>query len=168
MRLLRSLVAKSFVFAMVAVAYSNALAVAQDCNSENCGQTHVHYGHFGHGFGLHSFGGIPHGPLPGQSTQSLNATSGAGDLFHNYYTQGSSNQATAQMYLTPRPVPAWVGHTYYTYQPFYPHHYMYWHKDTYHTYYDNSRGLNRTSAHYYAPPVRTATHSIINKIKIAR
>lgn len=143
-------------------------AQAQECANGDCG--HVHYGHvnsghWGHGF---AWGGIPHGPLPGQRVNSLSTVNGAGDMFHNYYTQGYSNQASAEMFVSPRPIPAWVGHTYYTYQPFYPHHYMYWHKDTYHAYYDNSRGLNRTSAHYYAPPVRTTAHSIINKIKIAR
>lgn len=152
------------VFAIAVVSASiGATAQAQDCATGDCG--HVHYGHMGHGF---AWGAIPHGPLPGQSVNSLSMVNGAGDLFHNYYTQGYSNQASAEMFVAPRPVPAWVGHTYYTYQPFYPHQYMYWHKDTYHSYYDNSRGLNRTSAHYYAPPVRTATHSIINKIKIAR
>jgi hypothetical protein len=143
-------------------------AQAQDCANGDCGHSHhgaVYGGHMGHGF---AWGNIPHGPLPGQRVNSLSMVNGSGDMFHNYYTQGYSNQASAEMFVAPRPVPAWVGHTYYTYQPFYPHQYMYWHKDTYHSYYDNSRGLNRTSAHYYAPPVRTATHSIINKIKIAR
>jgi hypothetical protein len=152
------------VFALAVIGSPlSTLVHAQDCATGDCG--HAYHGHFGQGF---AWGGIPHGPLPGQRVNSLSMVNGSGDLFHNYYTQGYSNQASAEMFVAPRPVPAWVGHTYYTYQPFYPHQYMYWHKDTYHGYYDNGRGLNRTSAHYYAPPVRTATHSIINKIKIAR
>lgn len=69
-------------------------------------------------------------------------------LFGNHYTQGNANQATAQMYIAPQPVPAWVGHTYYTYQPLYPHELMVPHKHRYHNYYDNGRGLNRTGVHY--------------------
>jgi len=37
----------------------------------------------------------------------------------------------SKMYPSPRPVPAWVGHTYYTYQPFYPHKFMWSHYDVY-------------------------------------
>lgn len=37
----------------------------------------------------------------------------------------------ARMYPSPRPVPAWVGNTYYTYQPFYPHKFMWSHYDVY-------------------------------------
>jgi len=94
---------------------------------------------------------------------------GQPDLFYNYYTQGNCNAANAQMYLSPLPVPANVGHTFYTYQPFYPHHMLYWHKDRYHNYYDNGRGLNRTKATYYAPPLRTAWSNLYwNKIRIPR
>jgi hypothetical protein len=55
----------------------------------------------------------------------------AGNLFYNYYTQGPSNHANAGMYLAPRPVPAYVGHTYYTYQPLLPHEHMYSHVRNY-------------------------------------
>ncbi|MEM7477178.1 MAG: hypothetical protein AAF483_19520 [Planctomycetota bacterium] len=79
-------------------------------------------------------------------------------LFANQYSNGA-NQATAQMYLSPVPVPAWVGHTYYTYQPLYPHHYMHPHSDRFHNYYDGGRGLNRTRVHYSTAPLRTAIQS---------
>lgn len=70
-------------------------------------------------------------------------------LFSNQYTQGMSNQATAQMYMAPVPVPAWVGHTYYTYQPLYPHELMQSpHARRYHSYYDYGRGLDRTRVSY--------------------
>ncbi len=81
---------------------------------------------------------------------------GRPDLFYNYFTQGYANQVNAQMYLSPVPVPPNVGHTFFTYQPFYPHHMMYPHKDRFHRYYDNGRGMNRTRAVYYSPPVRQA------------
>ncbi len=94
---------------------------------------------------------------------------GQPDLFYNYYTQGYSNSANAQMYLSPLPVPPNVGHTFYTYQPFYPHHMLYAHKDRYHRYYDNGRGMNRTRAHYYYPPVKTAVSNFYwNKLRLAR
>lgn len=89
-------------------------------------------------------------------------------LFADQYTQGSANQATASMYVSPVPVPAWVGHTYYTYQPLYPHEYMHLHGHRYHSYYDGGRGLNRTSVHYYVPPVRTGIHSVWKTLSLPR
>jgi hypothetical protein len=94
-------------------------------------------------------------------------SSGPHPLFANQYTQDSA-EATAQMYLAPVPVPAWVGHTYYTYQPLYPHQMMYLHKDRYHSYYDGGRGLNRTKVHYSVPPLRTAIKSLYNAVSIPR
>ncbi len=90
------------------------------------------------------------------------------DLFGNYYTHGSANQATAGMYVAPVPVPPNVGHTYYTYQPFYPHEMTYRHTDRFHNYYDNTRGLNRTRVHYYSPPVRTAGSYLWKAIQLPR
>lgn len=91
------------------------------------------------------------------------------DLFYNYYSQGNCNSANAQMYISPLPVPQFVGHTFNTYQPFYPHEYMYWHKNRYHNFYDNGRGMNRTRALYYAPPVRTAAKNLYwNKLRLPR
>ncbi|MCC9645123.1 hypothetical protein LOC71_22825 [Rhodopirellula sp. JC740] len=94
---------------------------------------------------------------------------GQPDLFFNYYTQGAANSANAQMYVSPVPVPPNVGHTYYTYQPFYPHEMLYWHKDRYHNYYDNGRGMNRTRAIYYSPPVRQAASNFYwNTLRLPR
>ena len=73
---------------------------------------------------------------------------GQPDLFYNYFTQGYCNSANAQMYLSPLPIPPNVGHTFFTYQPFYPHEMLYSHTDTFHRYYDNGRGYNRTKARY--------------------
>lgn len=94
---------------------------------------------------------------------------GQPDLFYNHYTQGNANTANAQMYVSPLPVPKSVGHTYNTYQPFYPEEYLYWHKNRFHKYYDNGRGMNRTKALYYSPPVRQAISNIYwNKLRIPR
>ncbi len=87
-------------------------------------------------------------------------TYGHPHLFYNYYTHGYSNGVNAQMYVSPQPVPPFVGHTFMTYQPLEPHQYLYWHKDTYHNHYDGGRGLNRTRAVYYSPPVGTAVQNV--------
>ncbi|MGI9470040.1 MAG: hypothetical protein ACR2NZ_00820 [Rubripirellula sp.] len=94
---------------------------------------------------------------------------GRPDLFYNYYTQGFANRANAQMYLSPVPVPPNVGHTFYTYQPFHPHHMLYWHKNRFHRHYDFGRGMNRTRAVYYSPPVRQAASNFYwNILRIPR
>lgn len=109
------------------------------------------------------------GALSGVGGGCRERTYGRPDLFYNYYTQGNCNRANAQMYVSPVPVPAHVGHTFYTYQPFYPEEYLYWHKNTFHNYYDNGRGLNRTRATYYSPPVRQAISNLYwNKIRLPR
>jgi hypothetical protein len=106
-----------------------------------------------------SYGGDSFGNMLGRSTQPL---------FDNYFTRGYNNQAEAGMYISPIGVPGWVGHTYNTYQPLYPHQYLYQHHDRYHSYYDNGAGLNRTSAKYYAPPVRTAGKRVYKMIELPR
>jgi hypothetical protein len=100
------------------------------------------------------------GDVPASEVCSCNAHPSGTDLFYNYYTQGGVNQTNAQMYLSPGPIPPNVGHTFYTYQPFYPHELMYSHKNRFHNYYDNGRGINRTRAVYYSPPVRTAISNL--------
>lgn len=70
---------------------------------------------------------------------------GQPDLFYNFYQAPNCGGVGAQMYLAPMPIPPHVGHTYYTYQPFMPHELLYKHKRTYHRYYDEGRGLTRTS-----------------------
>jgi hypothetical protein len=94
---------------------------------------------------------------------------GQPDLFYNFYTQGAANRANAQMYLSPMPIPPNVGHTFYTYQPFYPHHMLYPHQNRFHRNYDCGRGMNRTRASYYYPPVRqTASNVYWNFLRMPR
>lgn len=100
------------------------------------------------------------GDVPASEVCSCNTHPSGTDLFYNYYTQGGVNQTNAQMYLSPGPIPPNVGHTFYTYQPFYPHELLYSHKNRFHNYYDNGRGINRTRAVYYSPPVRTAISNL--------
>jgi hypothetical protein len=66
-------------------------------------------------------------------------------LFYNFYVPPTCGGAGAQMYLAPQPVPPVVGYTYYTYQPLMPHEFLYRHHRRYHRYYNEGRGLTRTS-----------------------
>lgn len=93
---------------------------------------------------------------------------GAPALFVNQYSQGASNQATAQMYVAPVPVPTWVGYTYYTYQPFYPHELLYKHTDRYHSYYDGGVGLNRTRVRYSRSPLSTLRGGFLKTFSLPR
>ena len=55
----------------------------------------------------------------------------AGNMFYNYYGPVACDGTTAALYVSPRPVPAHVGHTYITYEPLKPHEFLYGHKRTY-------------------------------------
>lgn len=58
-----------------------------------------------------------------------------GGLFYNYYASPDpGGRQAAQMYLSPRPTPPLVGHTYITYQPLMPHEFLYTHRRTYSRY----------------------------------
>lgn len=111
----------------------------------------------------------PYGMGSGGMDSYANALGkGTQPLFDNYFTRGNANSAEARLYMSPVGVPGWVGHTYNTYQPLYPHQFLYQHHDRYHSYYDDGRGLNRTHAQYYAPPVRTAGKKVYKKFEIPR
>lgn len=56
-------------------------------------------------------------------------------LFQNQYTQPGASASIAAMYNAPYPVPYWVGHSYYTYQPLYPHQHLYAHHKSYYSSY---------------------------------
>jgi hypothetical protein len=72
-------------------------------------------------------------------------TAQAADLFYNYYVEGVNGGPPAQLYISPRPTPAFVGHTYITYQPLMPHEMMYQHHRVY----------NRYDGVHYLPVNRT-------------
>lgn len=76
------------------------------------------------------------------------------DVFYNFYQPGNGG-SPAVSFPAPYPTPAYVGHSYYTYQPFMPNEWMYHHHRTYHQSYNNGMGLNRTSVRWYSPPIRT-------------
>jgi hypothetical protein len=137
------------------------------CSGGSCGHRKLLGGNLASKlFGAGLFGGHGSG---GASGNVIGRSYGQPDLFYNYYTQGNANRTNAQMYLSPLPIPPNVGHTFYTYQPFYPHHMMYWHKDRFHRYYDNGRGMNRTRAVYYSPPIRQAASNLYwNYLRLPR
>lgn len=91
-----------------------------------------------------------HGACPhcGQN-HGGSGSSGNPDLFYNFYAQANNGGIPAQMYMSPGPVPAHVGHTYYTYQPFMPHELLYKHSRTYHRYSDEGRGFTRTHVRWW-------------------
>lgn len=50
---------------------------------------------------------------------------------YGYYVQPGPGPLGAQLYVSPRPVPPLVGHTYITYQPLAPHEFLYKHSRVY-------------------------------------
>jgi hypothetical protein len=83
---------------------------------------------------------------------------GQPDLFYNYYAWPACSGVGAELYLSPRPIPPHVGHTYITYQPLYPHEFLYEHHRTYHRYYNGGQGLNRTHVKYWHSPFTVFGH----------
>ena len=69
------------------------------------------------------------------------------DMFYNYYAGPNPSGAAAHMYVSPQPVPAQVGHTYTTYQPFMPHEYLYGHQRSYYSHHPGA-GWTRTNVRY--------------------
>jgi hypothetical protein len=57
------------------------------------------------------------------------------DVFYNFWVPpvaaGSAPGVGAQLYVSPRPVPPRVGHTWHTYPPFMPHEFLYKHRRRY-------------------------------------
>jgi hypothetical protein len=59
------------------------------------------------------------------------------DIFYNFYNGPTIYGAgqPAQLYISPRPTPPMVGHTWITYPPLMPHEFMYHHKRKYYKHY---------------------------------
>ena len=74
------------------------------------------------------------------------------DLFYNYYVPNNFG-STAAAFPAPYPTPSHVGHTYFTYQPFYPTEMLYTHHRSYHQHYNNGMGLNRTKVRWSYNPI---------------
>lgn len=64
---------------------------------------------------------------PARAWDRVISYQGKQDLFYNFYEGPDPSGTATAMYVSPRPVPAYVGHTYTTYQPLMPHEYLYAH-----------------------------------------
>ena len=63
-------------------------------------------------------------------------------LFSNYYVGGPPNGGVpAQLYISPRPAPPLVGHTWITYQPLMPHEFLYQHHRKYYRFYPGGHNV---------------------------
>ena len=91
------------------------------------------------------------------------------DVMYNYYA-GPAEQAggtAAQLYLSPRPTPPLVGHTYITYQPLMPHEFLYKHHRTYSAVHPEG-GWVRTNVSYGTFPLFSKLKSIRYRPKPAQ
>lgn len=145
--------ALSLVLALSVGGFATADEACQNCNQGGAPAGEVSGGYVGG----HGHVGIPgpgyHGHVGPYAQDAHNANCnyrvyGTPDLFYNYYAPANCGGVAASLYVSPRPVPAHVGHTFITYQPLMPHEFMYHHTRTYHRYYDNGAGLTRTSVRY--------------------
>lgn len=75
------------------------------------------------------------------------------DLFYNFYEGPQPSGTAAQMYVSPLPVPAHVGHTYTTYQPLMPHEMMYKHHRTHYAHTPGA-GWSRAKIRYHTYGLR--------------
>ena len=75
------------------------------------------------------------------------------DLFYNNYKHPAPSGSTPAMYISPRPVPAHVGHTYTTYQPYMPHEYMYKHTRSHYAHAPGA-GWSRSKVRYCTDGLR--------------
>ncbi len=126
-------------------------AAAQEAQGgQSCGCQTCQAGHANHGC-KKCGAGRGRGRGASQCGNCRTQQHGQPELFHNYYVPGTCGGVPASMYLAPLPVPAAVGHTYYTYQPFMPHEMLYQHSRNYYRYYNGGRGLTRTHVSWSRP-----------------
>lgn len=96
-------------------------------------------------------------PPRGPDTQSP-------DLFYNYYQPANAGAThAARMYPAPHPTHPVTGQTYFTYQPFLPHEYMYTHNRSYYRMYNRNRGFNRTHV-TYKPNAATSMRQLFQSV----
>ncbi|HEY2893277.1 MAG TPA: hypothetical protein VGJ16_03665 [Pirellulales bacterium] len=76
------------------------------------------------------------------------------DIFYNFYVGPTACGAgtPAQLYVSPRPTPEYVGHTYLTYPPLLPHEFLYHHHRSYYKYYRNG-GYTTSHVRYHTQHV---------------
>lgn len=143
-------VALGLAFAAPAHALDSHFTFSDSCSPHGARlHGHKHGGHHGaphHHIGTRYYSG--HGCRTCSNGDCQYRFYGQPDLFYNYYVPPTCGGVGAELYLSPRPVPPHVGHTYITYQPLYPHEFLYHHHRSYHRYYNGGQGLTRTCVHY--------------------
>lgn len=72
--------------------------------------------------------------LPGCRENTHVTAAARNGLFYNHYAAPACGGVPAKLYLSPRPAPELVGHTYITYEPLMPHEFLYHHHRTYYSY----------------------------------
>ncbi len=86
--------------------------------------------------------------LIGTAHAQLVRHSAPDDLFHNYYVAPVGPESVgAELYVSPRPTPPMVGHTYITYPPLAPHEFLYKHHRHYRTIHEDAPNT-RTSVRW--------------------
>lgn len=83
---------------------------------------------------------------------TTDAVAGPPPLFENYYVGPARYGAPgmpAELYISPRPTPPLVGHTWVTYPPLAPHEFLYHHHRTYWRYTPNG-GHTVTRVRYWS------------------
>ncbi len=73
-------------------------------------------------------------------------------LFYNYYVPSPTGGPPASLYISPRPTPPWVGHTYITYEPLMPHEFLYRHHKVYRRYDGGPIPANVTHVRWWRMP----------------
>jgi hypothetical protein len=82
------------------------------------------------------------------ATLPANGPAASPGVFNYYVQPGVAGPLGAQLYVSPRPTPPLVGHTYVTYPPLAPHEFLYHHHRTYETYNPGS-GWTRTRVRWH-------------------
>lgn len=88
--------------------------------------------------------------MPGEArAQGVNPPLSHPELFYNYYVPAHpAGGVGAQLYISPRPTPPLVGHTFITYQPLMPHEFLYKHHRHYYRYHPGS-GYTKTRVRWW-------------------
>lgn len=86
------------------------------------------------------------------------------DLFYNYQVGPNPSGTAAQMYVSPKPVPPHVGHTYTTYQPLMPHEFLYRHTRSHYAH-NPGAGWTRAKVRYRTRGLwlQDIVHNLSNK-----
>ena len=154
-----------------------ALSVSALSSAQECPDCIEHFDAQSHVSGVYDAGVVPAGyggyRVHGRCASKANywyrpyTEQSQADLFYNFYVPNSYGSPAAA-YPAPFPTPSMVGHTYYTYQPLMPHEWLYKHHRSYHQYYNNGMGLNRTIVKWQGRPFVDTVKGVRNVFRLPR